>query len=69
MKVKIEIDLQPFSVPNFVLTVPKRGRHEDELPKYALADLDSDTLFDLCAEFVSDIYKKADKRQPASIVI
>lgn len=64
MKTKIEIDLKPFNVPNYVLTIPKRGQHEDDLPKYAVADLDSSTLFGLCLEFVSSVYKKAGKTEP-----
>lgn len=67
MKVSMEIELQPFTVPNYVLTAPKIGRREDgfvELPKYRLEDLDSRTLDRLCNEFRDAVFMKARKEQP-----
>ena len=67
MKATIELELKPFSVPNYVLTVPKIGERQDglvEAPKYALKDLDVETLDQLCNEFRDSVFKKANKDQP-----
>lgn len=68
MKVTLEVDLQPFMVPNFVRVVSKPGRKEDgvqELPCYPLSDLDSLTLDKLCRQFRDEVFRKAGKEQPA----
>lgn len=62
MKTKIEVDLQPFSTPNFVVV------HEHDTGKerasIALAEIDSVTLDALCREFRTAIFEKAGKEQP-----
>lgn len=66
-KMTIEVELQPFTVPNFVLTVPKPGKREDgmqEAQKYALADLDPVTLECLCDKFRDEVFVKAGKYRP-----
>lgn len=67
MKAKIEIELQPFSVPNFVLTVQQPRPKQDgiqETPKYPLSELDAETLGKLCDEFRDAVFEKAGKQQP-----
>jgi len=64
MKVKIEVDLRPFTVPNFVMVnVASRPMSDvDSEPKYSMADLDVDTLERLCSEFKASVFKKAGKQ-------
>jgi hypothetical protein len=67
MKAKIEVELQPFSVPNFVLTVQEARPRQDgfqETPNLALSDLDPPTLEMLCDEFRDAVFSKAGKQQP-----
>jgi hypothetical protein len=67
MKATIEVKLKPFQVPNFVLTetAPKpRQEGIQEAPKYALEELDAETLEKLCDEFTDAVFKKAGKRRP-----
>jgi hypothetical protein len=67
MKAKIEVELQPFTVPNFVLTVQEALPKQDgiqEIPKYALSELDPYTLEKLCDEFRDAVFAKAGKQHP-----
>ena len=67
MKTRIEIELRPFTVPNFVIQVTPpgdRGQGIQEAPKYALSDLDPYTLERLCDEFRTEVFNKAGKQQP-----
>lgn len=62
-----KIELQPFSVPNFVSVKAAPGRREDglaEAPKYKLADLEPETLDALCVEFRREVFEKAGKPDP-----
>jgi hypothetical protein len=62
MKTKIEVDLAPFTVPNFV-----RVEEEDtgkERTAIALSELDSLTLDQMCREFRDNVFKKAGKQTP-----
>lgn len=61
MKFKVEVKLKPFRVPNFVL-FDKESSDPTNDTKFALADLDSDTLHKLCDQFREDVFKKAGKR-------
>ena len=63
----MEIELRPFSTPNFVIqVVPARPRQDGwmEAPKYALSEVDVDTLSDLCDTFRKEIFAKAGKPDP-----
>lgn len=67
---KHTIELQPFSVPNFVRQVVKPGLRQDgfvETPAIRLADLDADTLDAMCSEFREAVFAKAGKAPQASI--
>ena len=70
MKANIELELIPFTVPNFVLvkTEPKpRQQVMAEPPKFALCELDNRTLEALCEEFSKAVFEKAwRKKYPAS---
>jgi CRISPR/Cas system endoribonuclease Cas6 (RAMP superfamily) len=61
---KVEVELQPFTVPNFVLVKPRLGFRQEgitEAPKFALSELDEQTLEQLCAEFRRAVFAKAGK--------
>jgi hypothetical protein len=63
----VELKLQPFRVPNYVLTEGKvrprqDGFHPEETPKYALNELDEETLSALCDEFRKGVFEKAGKK-------
>lgn len=64
MKVTIQVELQPFTVPDFVRTVERPGKREDgfaETVAYPLSDLDSLTLDRLCEQFRNEVFRKAGK--------
>lgn len=63
----VEIKLQPFRPPNYVLVEsPRKAREEGlvETPKFSLADLSAETLSDLCDQFRADVFEKAGKPDP-----
>lgn len=67
MKAVIEIELQPFTVPNFVLPVEKVGKREDgfkESRSFPLSEIDAITLSAMCYEFRREVFRKAGKDQP-----
>lgn len=71
MKTKIEVELQPFSVPNYVLTVQEPRPKQDgiqETPKYHLSELSPETLDRLCDEFRDAVFEKAGKRKPPRVL-
>jgi hypothetical protein len=64
---EIKQKLRPFMTPNFVsVEMPPRPRQEGlvEAPKFALAELDAETLSELCDEFRADVFRKANKTDP-----
>ena len=64
MKTNIEIELEPFSTPNYVRT--KKAGHKESLDDTCIhiRDLDSETLDKLCNDFRSKVFKKAGKVPP-----
>lgn len=65
MKATIEIELKPFTVPNFVTPVPKTGRQDTEgTHSIPLSDLDARTLEQMCDEFREAVFTKAGKQRP-----
>lgn len=61
---KHTIELQPFSVPNFVRQAVKPGRRQDGFvvtPAIPLCDLDADTLDAMCRDFREAVFIKAGK--------
>lgn len=66
-KLMLQIELQPFRVPNYVIAVGNPGKREDgfqEAPKYPLSDLSAETLEQMCREFRAEVFRKADKSPP-----
>lgn len=67
MKIKMEVDLVPMTVPNYVIAVTPPGKRQDgltESPKYKLSELSETVLGQLCDEFRAEIFKKAGKDDP-----
>ena len=64
---EMKIELQPMTVPNFVTqkgSVRSREEGFTEAPKYALKDMDTETLDKLCNQFRADVFAKANKTDP-----
>lgn len=59
----IKVELQPFTVPNYVLVGSKSGLHQDgawfDGLKYHISELSSETLSELCDEFRDAVFAKA----------
>jgi hypothetical protein len=67
MKATLQVELQPFQTPNYVLTKAKpldRQEGMQEAPKYHLSEFDSATLDKLCREFRREVFGKAGKAMP-----
>lgn len=65
--VHMKIELQPFTVPNYVIgKMPARPRQDGivEAPKWELMDVDAETLSDLCDDFRREVFKKAQRPDP-----
>ena len=68
MAVKITVELQPFTLPNFVREKESPRPRQDEFREsrcHALHDLDTSVLANLCDEFRAGIFAKAMKKDPA----
>lgn len=68
MKIKVEVQIEPFPVPNFV-TVQKGiategGLHNSQPNAYPLDQLDVETLERLCETFRAGLFSKASKKDP-----
>jgi len=66
---KLTIELQPFTVPNFVRPIAPPGARQDgwkETPAIPLGELNVETLEGLCSEFREAVFKKAGKTPPAT---
>lgn len=61
MKTTIEIELKPFSVPNFVI-VASTG--DGETRSYPLSAIDAQTLDRMCSDFRHAVFKQAGKEMP-----
>jgi hypothetical protein len=69
MKAKLELDVKPFMVPNFVTVqspAPAESAEADRA-SYPLSALDPNTLDRLCDEFRDAVFKKAGKQQPPQV--
>ena len=68
----MKVELNPWMVPNFVTAkMPPRIKQEgfQEGPKWHVSDVDAATLAELCDKFRAEIFRKAGKHDPASIII
>jgi len=66
----MNVELQPFTVPNFVsMVVPARPRQEgmSEPMKWALNELPEEELAKLCSLFRKTVFLKAGKVDPDAI--
>jgi len=66
---KMEVDLQPWNVPNFVIAVMPPGKRQDglkEAPKWNLRDVSAEVLSAQCDKFRAEIFEKAGKVDPKS---
>lgn len=61
MKALVELNLKPFTVPNFAVS----DGFEGSQPLRALSD---ETLYAMCKEFVQSVYKKANKKNPPQFI-
>lgn len=69
MKTKIEVKLKPFTVPNFVLEEEQsKERGFNEGRKYALSELDVETLEALCWKFKQGVFARAGKQIPPTSI-
>ena len=69
MEMKIEI--QPFTVPDYVIAVSKSGLKQDglvESPKFNIRDIEEQTLSELCDKFRYDVFEKAGKKDTRKTV-
>lgn len=62
MKTKIELDLKPFTAPNFVLAVNPDPVGQDF--SYPLSIIDAVTLERMCDDFRNSVFEKAKKSPP-----
>lgn len=72
MSIKLNIELKPFQVPNYVMVKQKVGLRQDgvsfDSPKYHVKDLDVDTLSQLCDEFRAAVFSKAEKLDGRQVI-
>jgi hypothetical protein len=66
----MKVELLPWQVPNFVIgKIPARPRQEgfnpDSSPKWALAEVDAETLAQQCDAFRAEVFRKAGKEDTA----
>jgi hypothetical protein len=66
----MKIELNPWQVPNYVIgkmhsTRRQDGFNPDAAPKWALADVDAETLAAQCDQFRAEVFRKAGKADPA----
>ena len=61
MKIKVSVDIKPFSIPNFVVS----KEDADGLAKesFPLNCLDRETIEKLCSDFRDGVFKKAELNQ------
>lgn len=67
----MDIKLQPFLTPNFVIGVmPAQPRQEgfnpDAVPKWSIKEVDAETLGKMCDDFRAEIFRKAEKPDPSA---
>lgn len=60
MKIKLELHIKPFNVPNYVLaSIP--GQDDTTIP---LKQVSADDLDKLCDDFRNAVFRNAGKQQP-----
>lgn len=64
----MNIELQPWAAPNFVIMVtPPRPRQEGihHVSTFPLQAVDADALAKMCDDFRAEVFRKAGKTDPA----
>lgn len=64
---QINLDIQPFDVPDSVSLITKPGKRSDGFkpsPKFLISELDSKILSEMCNEFRKNVFEKANKKDP-----
>lgn len=69
MKLTIDLEIQDFKTPNFVVPVQKIGKREDgpglELSQsIPLRDVPAELLDKLCKNFRREVFRKAERQDP-----
>ena len=65
---RMELKFEPWVTPNFArMQIPARRRQEgfQESPAFTLKELDADELARMCDEFRREVFRKAEKQDPA----
>jgi len=64
MKIKLELELKPFSIPNYVIPITKPKPREEGFQENAgipLSEISDIDLYKMCEEFKVGVFKKAGK--------
>lgn len=65
MKAQIDVEIEPFSTPNFARVAGKNlDQNRDDSAAVALSTLDALTLERLCDDFRAEVFRKAGKQRP-----
>lgn len=65
MKVKVEMEVAPFTVPTQLSVIPKNPVPRGSEQAYVnLEDLDAETLWQLCEDFKKKVFEVAKKNPP-----
>lgn len=62
MKARVEADVRPFNIPNYVILVAEQGESTNASVK--LSALDESTLSRMCDQFREEVFKAAGKTDP-----
>lgn len=62
MKARVELDVRPFSIPNYVILKAEQGDATSASVK--LSAMDEATLSSMCDQFRAEIFKAAGKTDP-----
>lgn len=64
---KLQVELQPFIIPSYVLEKTRPGKRQDGIQharSHDIEELDVETLGQLCDEFRAGVFAKAGKADP-----
>ena len=67
---EMKVKLKPFQVPNFILCEPTPSSRQEGMKeglKFALSEVDVETLEMLCEKFREDVFARAGKSDPRNI--
>ncbi len=67
MKVQVEMEALPFTIPNYVLAINRSATGDEERISVPLKSLTSRELYGLCQEFVDRVYASCGREAPTLI--